>query len=112
MSKMQIRAECGDCGVVRLTVSDLLVRVGVESQRWSYCFRCPTCGRANAHDSDETTLDVLVSLGARLETWQVPAELLEPRPIGAVLTLDDLLDFHFLLQRADWFEMLTSAARW
>lgn len=108
---MQVRAQCADCGVVRLTLPDLLVRVGMDTQHWSYCFRCPACGRATAHDSDEETLEVLISLGAPVQHWHVPAELLEARPVGAILSLDDLLDFHILLQRADWFELLTTDAR-
>ena len=34
-------------------------------------------------------------------------ELREARPGGAPLTNDDLLDFHWLLERQDWFERLT-----
>jgi hypothetical protein len=108
MSNKLIRAQCADCGVVRLTLPDVLVRVCADTQRWTYCFRCPACGRANARDSDEATLDVLVALGAPMQHWHGPAELLEVRPDGAALTLDDLLDFHLLLQRPDWFDLLTS----
>lgn len=111
MAKMQIRAQCADCGVVRLTLPDLLVRVGLDTQHWSYCFRCPTCRRANARDSDEATLEALVSLGAPVQHWHLPAELLEPRPLGAALTLDDLLDFHLHLQHTDWFDLLHTDAR-
>lgn len=88
-----------------------MVRVSSDTNRWSYCFRCPTCGRANAHDSDEATLEVLVTLGAPVQHWHAPAELIEARPVGAVLTLDDLLDFHLLLQHADWFDQLVPGAR-
>jgi hypothetical protein len=33
-------------------------------------------------------------------------ELRETRPGGTPLTNDELLDFHFLLERDDWFERL------
>ena len=111
MSKMQIRAQCADCGVVRLTLADLTVRVGLDTKHWAYFFRCPTCGNANAHESEEATLEVLVSLGASVQHWHLPAELLEARPVGPVLTLDDLLDFHLCLQDADWFDLLITDAR-
>ena len=60
---------------------------------------------ATAYDSSAKALDLLVTLGAPVEQWHMPAELGEARPAGPALTWDDLLDFHLLLQRADWFEL-------
>jgi hypothetical protein len=39
--------------------------------------------------------------------WQPPAELAEPRQ-GPVVNHDDLLDFHHLLDRQDWFEQVVA----
>jgi hypothetical protein len=34
----------------------------------------------------------------------------ETRPEGPAITLDDVIDFHFLLGRDDWFEALMASA--
>ncbi|HMG42191.1 MAG TPA: hypothetical protein VK611_12715 [Acidimicrobiales bacterium] len=60
-------------------------------------------------DADRPTIDLLVSSGVRLELWTLPAELIEPRPIGAPLSHDDLLDFHELLEGKGWFNDLLAA---
>ena len=108
MATMQISVECSDCGAVRLKLPDLMIRVCSDNQQWSFCFRCTACGRATSYDSSAAALDLLVTLGAPVEQWHMPAELAETRPVGPALTIDDLLDFHLLMRRADWFEQLTS----
>jgi hypothetical protein len=103
-----IRAQCPTCGDVRLTACDLTVRVCTDDDTGSYCFRCPTCEAPVSKPASGHIVELLVSSGVRLEMWRRPAELLE-RPGGPPLTLDDLLDFHVLLQRDDWIEDLTRA---
>jgi hypothetical protein len=79
------------------------VRLCVDYQRWSYCFRCPGCGRATVDESDEPTIAPLLGIGVPVQRWHLPAELAEPRPAGPMLAPDDLLDLHLFLHRADWF---------
>jgi len=100
---MRIRVTCADCGVLFVMSLALKVRVCIDNQRWTYCFRCPVCGRATAHESDEPTVAPLVAIGVPVEPWHLPTELAESRPEGPMLTPDDLLDLHLFLQRADWF---------
>ena len=53
-------------------------------------------------------LDVLVAAGVDCETWRMPAELGE-RKIGLnVISHDDVLDFHDLLNTPDWFVTLAT----
>jgi hypothetical protein len=52
-------------------------------------------------------VDLLVSSGVRMSVWQLPAELNEPRN-GLPISYDDLLEFHFELQRNDWFERMAT----
>jgi len=102
-----IKASCQDCGDVELKVDDLRVRVCSEADSGSYVFRCPTCQMSVVKPAEQRVVDMLVASGVRLEHWQLPAELFEPRR-GAAITYDDLIDFHRLLQGESWFESLLS----
>lgn len=102
-----IRASCGDCGDVELTTDDVHVRVCIEDNQGSYSFRCPLCRMAVVKPADTRIVDLLVASGVELSTWSLPDELAEEH-IGDVISHDDLLDFHELLQRDDsWFTALS-----
>jgi hypothetical protein len=100
-----IRATCPGCGDVRLRAGELTVRVCADNGTGSYCFRCPACGRRVSRNASARIVELLASSGVRLERWSHPAELREGRS-GPPFTPDDLLDFHQLLQRSDWFDLL------
>lgn len=102
-----IRASCPDCGDVELTSKDMTVRLCVEDDRGSYVFRCPTCRMTVTKATEQRIVDLLVASGVKVETWTLPLELHE-RPAGAPLTHDDLLAFHELLERDDWFATLSA----
>jgi hypothetical protein len=102
-----IKASCHECGDVELGVTDLRVRVCAGADQGSYVFRCPTCQMSVAKPAEPRIVDLLVASGVRLEEWQLPSELFEPH-LGAPITHDDLIDFHRLLQREDWFEALAA----
>lgn len=95
---------------MQLRASDLTVRVCSDDHHGSYCFRCPRCAQAVAKDASRRIVDLLVSSGVRMEVWRLPAELSEPHE-GPVITPDDLLDFHLLLQGRGWFDRLESMVR-
>jgi hypothetical protein len=61
--------------------------------------------------ADRSTIDLLVSSGCRLEVWNMPAEMVEPRPEGEAFTCDDLIDFHEVLEGDGWFDELLHAHR-
>ena len=102
-----IRASCPTCGDVELTSRDVSVQVCASNNQGSYAFRCPTCAVAVSKLAEQRIVDLLVSSGVRLAVWSLPAELDEARSTGPVLTYDDLLEFHRLLQEDGWFERLT-----
>ena len=104
-----IKAECPSCGVVRLRVPDLTVRVCLDDERGEYRFRCPRCSESVIHEATSAICALLASVGVQEEVWRLPAELLE-RKTGPALTPDDLLDFHLLLERDDWTDQLASLA--
>ncbi len=49
-----------------------------------------------------------MSAGVRTEVWHQPAELFEVH-VGPPITADDLLDFHVMLERHDWFDRLAES---
>ncbi len=101
-----IRASCIECGDVELTTGDVRVRVCVSDNRGTYTFRCPTCRMNVVKPAEPRIVDLLVASGVELSTWDLPAELFEPRSGGAPISHDDVLDFHDLLATDDWFEEL------
>jgi hypothetical protein len=103
-----IRATCADCGDVELTTADVRVRVCLEDNAGSYHFRCPHCQMAVVKPAEPRIVDLLAASGVEVCTWQLPAELYEPR-FGPRINHDDLLDFHVLLESDSWFEALAGS---
>jgi hypothetical protein len=60
--------------------------------------------------ADDRVIQLLISGGVRAIVWELPEEILEPRN-GPLLTHDDLLDFHLLLEQPNWFEHLTRVSQ-
>jgi len=104
---INVDAPCPTCGPVRVVADEVAVRVCVDHQSRTYAFRCPACGLRTASPADDHIVAVLTAAGASFDVWYLPDELREARPGGDPLTNDDLLDFHLLLERQDWFERLT-----
>jgi len=101
-----IRATCGDCGDVEMTTADVWVKV-CDDESGTYSFRCPVCRNVVTKEAEPHIVELLVSSGVRWSSWTPPAELAE-RPGGRPIDHDDLIDFHRLMQSADWFERLTA----
>lgn len=100
-----IRASCSDCGDVELTSADLVVRVCRSDIVGSYSFYCPACAQLVVKSAEPRIVELLVSSGVRLVTWDIPEELREVHR-GAPIDHDDLLDFHALLKEDDWLDQL------
>ena len=105
-SMTEVQATCASCGVVWLSPGDIVVRVCVDLQSSAYTFRCPECGLRAAKPADDGVVEILTLIGVSLEEWYSPDELWEPRPGGAPISHDDVLDFHVLLRDTDWFGRL------
>lgn len=95
----KVRASCPDCGDIEIRTDEVQVRVCADDGTGSYAFRCPSCRMAAGKPADARVVHLLVSWGAPLTMWRLPAELSEPRH-GPPLTHDDLLAFHELLTDA------------
>ena len=98
-----IKASCCDCGDVELGVDDLKVRVCTYDDQGSFVFRCPTCHMSVAKPAEPRVIELLVASGVRLVKWRLPAEIFEPHR-GDPITHDDLIEFHKLLEKDDWYE--------
>ena len=97
-----IRASCSECGDVELTTADVHVQVCSADNRASYRFRCPACRMTVVKQAEDRTVDLLVASGVSSSTWDLPAELFEPRPVAEPLTHDDLIDAHEQLENDIW----------
>jgi hypothetical protein len=86
------------------------VRVCTADNQGSYAFRCPECGLAVAKPADSRVVDLLITSGARVEVWDLPAEMGEVH-YGGPITYDDILEFHYAIQQEGWFERLVESVR-
>jgi hypothetical protein len=99
-----IRATCPTCGEVELTPDDIELRVCTHAPASYYEFACPLCADQVRKPADDRIVQLLISGGVSATVWELPDELRDQS--GPALTLDDLLDFHLLLQEPDWFDRL------
>ena len=77
----------------------------------TYSFPCPRCERLVRKAADKNIVALLLSAGVRVdEVQEVRAVVLEERPGGPAFTLDDVIDFHFMLERSDALADLTGRA--
>lgn len=100
-----IKASCPGCGEVDLTADDIILRIGPGRRANTYGFSCPTCGEFVEKPADNRVVRLLLSGGVIPSLVHVPAEALERRD-GPPISHDDLLAFHELLKRDDWFHEL------
>lgn len=118
----RIRASCPDCGEVDLLPDDVTLRVvraddGLVAHGSCYRFCCPACAGVVSKPADERIAQLLTTGGVAVEddagAWALPARPPHPevRPSGPAFTADDLLDFHLLLARPDWFAELLDGSR-
>lgn len=104
-----IRATCPSCGEVELTPDDLELKVCSNHSGSSfYSFTCPLCTDEIRKPADERIVQLLVSGGVHATMWDLPAA--EEHSDAPAFTMDDLLDFHNLLQTDTWLQQLMGAA--
>lgn len=99
-----IRATCPTCGEVELTPDDIQLMVCSSAPSSYYQFDCPLCGDAVQKPADDRVVQLLISGGVAATVWD-PEDADPDRLGGPAFTLDDILDFHMLLERPDWFEL-------
>ena len=105
-----IKATCPRCGEVELTPDDIELRVCTHAPASYYVFGCPMCHTDIQKPADDRVIQLLISGGVKAVVWELPDEIMQSHD-GPPLTHDDLLDFHLLLNRADWFDQLTRVSQ-
>jgi predicted RNA-binding Zn-ribbon protein involved in translation (DUF1610 family) len=100
-----IRTTCPQCGEVDMTPEAILLSIRDRAGEGSYRFSCPTCLNTIEKPADRKVVALLLSAGVELaepahsvidddEPMGTPQE----RASGPPFTVDDLINFHFLLQ--------------
>lgn len=110
----RVRTHCPSCRqYLDLPAGRCAVLGGVDGRPKVYAFVCPRC-EAPVIQLAEVQATAKPGAGGPLPGGAHgpaarPAHPERPRP-GPPLTADDLIDFHFLLDGADWFPQLTAPA--
>ncbi len=110
----RIRATCPSCGEVDLRPSDValqIVRTHDDTEHdvrdgSNYKFDCPTCDEVVTKPADARIARLLTTGGVDVVVVdEITAETREAHPenppVGAPLSMDDLIDFHFMLEQFD-----------
>ncbi len=99
-----IKANCKECKHdVELKSSTVRLLKCQDISQFSYTFVCPNCSVINSVLTTDKVAGMLINYGVKLFVWHLPEEIYEPH-IGSVVTYDDLLQFHFLLEKQNWLE--------
>lgn len=102
-----IRTTCPRCGEVDMGPSAIFLSVRSNGHEGSYRFTCPSCADDVEKRADRKIVALLVSAGVDIERNEGPVphpelfddDLAEARtPQGPPLTVDDVIEFHFLLE--------------
>lgn len=100
-----IRAKCPSCGVVDLSPADISLHLHPSGPLGSYRFVCPQCDEEVDKRADRRTVELLLAAGVEPGPKQpatfeppLPFEDWSPDPLAAPFTLDDVIEFHFLLE--------------
>jgi hypothetical protein len=100
-----VRANCPTCGDIELTVRQLRVQTCTTTGESTYSLLCPSCRLIVNKPAEQRVVELLISAGVPMVRWAMPAELYELK-LGPPITYDDLLEFHFQLENANWFEQV------
>jgi hypothetical protein len=105
-----IRTNCPRCGEVEMGANVVLLSVEPGAEEGFYSFVCPVCQDLVEKPADKKIVSLLRSVGVDLAERRQESPADPERPGGPPFTLDDVIDFHFLLGGDDWFERLMASA--
>ena len=94
-----VRATCGHCGDIGLFATEITVRCCDETLDYTYRFRCPICCLWSVKETNADVAALLTRAGAAVEHWRLPLELNERPEHAALISYDDIIDFHEALDR-------------
>ena len=105
MRATRIMVKCPDCVATRVALGDVTLRYCVDTEEWTYRFRCGLCGLRVVEPTSALAALEAEAAGCAVEEWRLPAELLEPHD-GPALTTADLFALQERLLEPDWFDAL------
>lgn len=105
MDRFSISTTCRQCGTVTVDPNSLRIHLNDDTVSYFSC-SCPGCLDTLGGTVGTEVARSLVSRGVAISEIPFSVEILE-RPQGTPFSLDDVLDFHQLLEGDDWFEELT-----
>jgi predicted RNA-binding Zn-ribbon protein involved in translation (DUF1610 family) len=109
-----IRTTCPRCGEVDMGPEAILLSVLQGGREGTYRFTCPTCMDSVEKRADRKIVALLVSAGVDVMSGETVEERMDPlwdedaerppsrRGTGPLLTPDDVIDFHFMLEDDDY----------
>jgi hypothetical protein len=101
-----VRASCGSCGDIEFRSGDAQVRISSPDGSGTYTYCCPSCQGIRQVPAPASAIKLLLDAGCVQLPSELPAELEEHDPTAPLLTHDDLLAFHALLETDDWMDLL------
>jgi hypothetical protein len=97
-----VQASCPSCGKLPdMPVAEFKLVVSNVPARSYYEFTCIRCDDVVRKHAPQHLIASLLEIGVEAEKWLVPDEAVEVHA-GGSLTLDDLIDFHALLEAATY----------
>lgn len=102
----KIRAKCPTCGDVEFGIDAIVVLGSGVQPTSTYRFCCPSCHDAVSRAALPDVIELLISVGVRVEDPTRTASGSRPAPGAPPLNDRDLDDFAALLRRPDWFTKL------
>jgi hypothetical protein len=105
-----IRTNCPRCGEVEMGANGVLLSVEPGAEEGFYSFVCPVCEDLVEKPADKKIVSLLRSVGVDLADRKPVTSTAPGRPGGPPFSLDDVIDFHFLLGQDDWFDRLMASA--
>jgi predicted RNA-binding Zn-ribbon protein involved in translation (DUF1610 family) len=100
-----IRTTCPRCGEVDMGPEAILLSVRQNGREGSYRFTCPQCADDVEKRADRKIVALLVSAGVDIDRGDEQMDSLFDQedqarevPSGPAFTIDDVIEFHFLLQ--------------
>lgn len=104
MADFSVTTTCSTCGSI--PVEPTSIRLHLQDQPMSYfsCV-CPSCGQLLGGTVGTQVALGLAGRGASISELPFSPELLE-RPKCGPIDPDEMIEFHYLLERKDWFDIL------
>lgn len=100
-----IRATCPNCGKVEIGAAAISLEVDGDDGLGQYRFACPNCTAEVSKQASKQSVGMLVAAGVAVQSStavgvDAPARSRDvgTDPTAVPFTLDDAIDFHFMLQ--------------